>query len=364
MKKIVMLFIIGSMMCSLCGCGRFTSQIEGENAELEELEQKIEDLDVVIETLENFDTNPLDDFDYLIAQGPKENYQLVFDLPEDFVYAGEFPASEGMVINSSELYVPSDYPNTMAEVSWVVTNDDGSFSMMNAETLATIAEAQLKTNYGETVELTILDERAYTIDSIYAFTWSYEYEICDISVKARQVSADVGDEVCCITYIDYGAGLFETFEESANNIRYEEIVELTYDLPEGFYESIVEEGLYISPNYPEEESTIDYTEFNYRATLIEDALTEGVQNGEAQLETELGIDVTMEMSEFTHFDVDGYPAIKYTLDYDVMGTVTKQIVVLVEGPKKTYMLNCTERNNEGYYDAFEALIENLRFEVQ
>lgn len=134
-----------------------------------------------------------------------------------------------------------------------------------------------------------------------------------------------------------------------------------FDYPEGF--APIEgdtSGLYYSPNYPMEPSTI--------GVISQDNDPMGVDFTAEELETiledtyyqQLGTEVDINIVDFEKTKLDGHDALIIELHYDLMGAAVEQLQFVIEVGKTTTTVTYTQVNGAGWEDEFRASIDSMR----
>lgn len=83
---------------------------------------------------------------------------------------------------------------------------------------------------------------------------------------------------------------------------------------------------------------------------------------EGTLATQFGTEVDITFTSWEDIVVDGYDAIRYSIEYQVNGIQVAQTQIIVDGTEKLHYVTFTEMNNSGYQDEFAACEASLKFE--
>lgn len=159
--------------------------------------------------------------------------------------------------------------------------------------------------------------------------------------------------LCAMVFVMCACGSSATKQTTA------ELGTLTFDIPEGFVES--------RENYYTCEDTTKLSNINTLAlendgsfkTISSKVLMDSV---EAQLEEASGTDLTLTLLEESSYEVNGCRAFKYAFEYEISGTTIRQLQCIIETADELHFITFSDINNEGFYDAFKAAADTIRFE--
>lgn len=143
------------------------------------------------------------------ASVSEETGTLTFDLPEGFSSAGE------------DYYRPEEASHG-SNINLLVTENDGSFDMLDAEVLVESAQSQLEAIYGTDVPMTILEESSYEVSGYRVFRYSFECELSGHKTVQLQCVVESPEHYYYVTYLDYNnEGYSDVFKASADTLRFE-----------------------------------------------------------------------------------------------------------------------------------------------
>lgn len=150
-----------------------------------------------------------------------------------------------------------------------------------------------------------------------------------------------------------------TFSVTACGSSGEPAKTVTFDLPEGFVETQED---YYSPEDSTKSSYISYfmQENNGTFGMINAATL--MQSTEMQLESMYNADIEITLLDEESYQIDGFPALKYTTELTLSGYKFVQTQVVVGDTQNIHFINYTEVNDEGYLDVFAESAKTIRVE--
>ena len=80
------------------------------------------------------------------------------------------------------------------------------------------------------------------------------------------------------------------------------------------------------------------------------------------MEEASGTDLTLTLLEESSYEVNGCRAFKYAFEYEISGTTIRQLQCIIETADELHFITFSDINNEGFYDAFKAAADTIRFE--
>ena len=148
----------------------------------------------------------------------------------------------------------------------------------------------------------------------------------------------------------------ETTASASDEITVETLV---FDIPADFTETA---DNYYSSTDSTKASNINYMELpndgSFSTVNSEILLT----SMEPQLESLYGVDLTFTLIDEEFFEVNGYQAFRYSFEYMIGEYKITQMQCIVDTPDILCFITYTNFADEGYIDAFNESIKNIRFE--
>ncbi|MGN0308938.1 MAG: hypothetical protein ACI4DN_12050 [Lachnospiraceae bacterium] len=153
----------------------------------------------------------------------------------------------------------------------------------------------------------------------------------------------------------------ETAGEEAEGL----IVELTYDVPEGFILDEENSGNGALLYHSEKEN--EYSNLN-SFSMENDGSFERVTNEnftaqlEEQMEAMWETELTLTLLEQKEYEIDGRRAFMHSYEYEEDGIKYTQTQCIIEDGEQLHFITFTIINDEPYADAFAATLDSVRFE--
>lgn len=127
----------------------------------------------------------------------------------------------------------------------------------------------------------------------------------------------------------------------------------TFDLPEGFEESMDVDGLYVTVRYPIDTSMIYYEVMDGDISLqlmTEELFREQAEDGFRQT---YGEEVEVTIDSYEIVKIGGYPAFRILCHYEVEGIRITQLEYVINADK-TYVITYSQTSDYDWMEAFEA----------
>lgn len=139
---------------------------------------------------------------------------------------------------------------------------------------------------------------------------------------------------------------------------------LTLDLPEGFAkdEDSSSEDVDMYTAGQDVASNINITTTANDGSFGQVTPEMLIESTEDQIAQYYGVEVDIELLEKEEYTINGCNALSYSFEYELSGVPLKQRQVIVEAPDTYYFVTFTDMNGEGYFEAFDAAADTIRFE--
>lgn len=143
------------------------------------------------------------------------------------------------------------------------------------------------------------------------------------------------------------------------------VVDLLYDVPEGFVASEDSPMVYYAPDGSGSSFNIQYTqEQETTPDFDEDAMAQYLKEGmETQLSQQLGLETDITVEECAHASVDGQPGMRAVLSYELNGVAFHQMIYTVAADG-TYTFTYTQLGDSDWMDAFQASVDSIDFVLE
>ena len=127
---------------------------------------------------------------------------------------------------------------------------------------------------------------------------------------------------------------------------------IDFELPENFFESEEQKGMYITKRYPIDATNILYLEadVDYTLQMMDKEYFEGVVETAFLSMAEQNVDVRI--TEFTKTKIDGVPSFRVKAEYDMEENHFTHLMYVING-SKTYLLIYTMTHDYDRMDIFE-----------
>lgn len=145
------------------------------------------------------------------ACGKESEGNLVFDVPEGFVYD-----------EAAACYVGPNYPNELANINYYSQENDGSFKTVTEANIEAALEDGLSEGFGEDVDITLTRWEETEVDGYEAIVYTCEYTYAGLGFEQTQIAINGTDYFHYVTFSDFADSAYaDDFEACMKAMTFE-----------------------------------------------------------------------------------------------------------------------------------------------
>lgn len=151
----------------------------------------------------------------MVACGAESEGNLVFDVPEGFVYD-----------EASQAYLGPNYPTELANINYLSQENDGSFNSVTKENIEAALEQSLSEGFGTSIDIELTRWEETEVDGYEAIIYTCEYSYVDKDIVQTQIAINGTDNFHYVTFSDFADSEYaDDFEACIKSMKFEGVQE-------------------------------------------------------------------------------------------------------------------------------------------